>query len=97
MVASKRGIPYNKFGGDTMNIYAAILIDIENSKAYQVGYRNALQDCIYSCSKKLNEIFVEQLEYEVRFCGGDALQGLFRDPVAAMLYFRLLEIMILII
>lgn len=44
--------------------------------------------------KKQSKLFASRLQYAVTFSAGDELQGLFLDVTAAILYFRLFEILL---
>ncbi len=45
------------------------------------------------CIKNLNRLFREGMEFEVVFSAGDEIQGLFLDITSALIYFRLLELL----
>lgn len=76
-----------------MENYVSLIIDIERSKSFEVNVRNEIQTYISDCIIKLNDLFKENIECSVTFSAGDELQGLFNDVVAAVLYFRLFEIL----
>ncbi|MGN0350848.1 MAG: SatD family protein [Roseburia sp.] len=76
-----------------MNKYASLIMDIEKSKTYDVSDRNEMQHYIDKCIKNLNSLFDEEMQCEVTFSAGDELQGLFNDAVTALLYFRMLEML----
>ena len=77
-----------------MKQYACLIMDIENSKKYDVSERNEIQQYMDQCIKNLNGLFSEDIKFEVTFSAGDELQGLFDNVVTALLYFRLFEILI---
>lgn len=74
-----------------MSNYVSLIIDIEKSRTYGIIERNEIQEYISKYVKGLNNVFKSSLECYVTFSGGDELQGLFDNPVAAIMYFRLLE------
>ena len=76
-----------------MENYVSLIIDIERSKSFEVNVRNEIQTYIADCIIRLNDLFKENMECSVTFSAGDELQGLFNDAVAAVLYFRLFEIL----
>ena len=73
--------------------YVSLIIDVEKSKKYGVEDRNVMQHYLYTCVKKLNYLFGEEIQCEVTFSAGDELQGLFNNVVAAISYFRILELL----
>ena len=75
-----------------MEKYASLIIDIENSRKYHDNDRNDIQMKLMKCVEMLNEMFYESLEFSVTFSAGDEIQGLFVDAASALMYFRLLEI-----
>lgn len=77
-----------------MKKYVSLIMDIEKSKKYGVSDRNDMQHYIDKCIKNLNGLFNEEMQCEVTFSAGDEFQGLFDDVVIALLYFRLLEMLI---
>ena len=77
-----------------MKQYACLIMDIENSKKYDVSERNEIQQYMNQCINNLNGLFREDIQFEVTFSAGDELQGLFDNVVTALLYFRLFEILI---
>lgn len=76
-----------------MRDYVSLIIDIEKSKSFDVNIRNEIQTYISNCIIGLNDLFKENMECAMTFSAGDELQGLFNDVVAAILYFRLFEIL----
>ena len=77
-----------------MNQYVSLIMDIEKSKSYSISDRNEMQHYIDKCVKNLNNLFDEGIQCEVTFSAGDELQGLFNDVVTALLYFRMLEMLV---
>lgn len=76
-----------------MEKFAALIVDIEKSRLYKIEERNKIQGYMDGCISLLNKLFENSLEFEVTFSAGDELQGLFSDVVSAVLYFRLLELL----
>ena len=76
-----------------MNKYASLIMDIEKSKSYDGSDRNEIQHYMDTCIKNLNCLFGKGMQCEITFSAGDERQGLFNDAVTALLYFRLLEIL----
>lgn len=74
--------------------YVSLIMDIEKSRTYNIEDRIELQNYMSYCVKMLNELFRESIEYDVTFSAGDELQGLFRDTTTALMYFRLLEMLV---
>ena len=77
-----------------MRNYASLIMDIEKSRRYSVEDRTELQKFISYSVDRLNELFKENIEYDVTFSAGDELQGLFNDVTAAVMYFRLFEMLV---
>ena len=78
-----------------MQQYTALIVDIADSRQYSTQERNQLQDQMISLIQTLNLAFSATLAKAVDFSGGDEVQGLFFDDLAAFLYYRLLEIHLL--
>lgn len=76
-----------------MQNYVSLIVDIEKSKTYGIDIRNEIQRYVMNCIGCLNELFASRMQYAVIFSAGDELQGLFLDVTTAILYFRLLEIL----
>lgn len=74
--------------------YVSLIMDVEKSRRYGIEDRTELQNYMSYCVKMLNQLFREGIEYDVTFSAGDELQGLFRDTTAALMYFRLLEMLL---
>lgn len=81
-------------GGASMNKYVSLIMDIEKSKTYGITERNEMQNYISKCIENLNFLFGEEMQFDVMFSAGDELQGLFNDVVTALLYFRILEMLV---
>ena len=77
-----------------MNKYVSLIMDIEKSKSYDINDRNEMQHYIDKCIKNLNSLFDKGMQCEVTFSAGDEFQGLFNDVVTALLYFRMLEMLV---
>lgn len=77
-----------------MEEYASLIIDIEKSRGYNVEDRNILQNYMFYCVENLNILFRDNIEHNVTFSAGDELQGLFSDVTTAIMYFRLLEMLL---
>ena len=71
-----------------------LIIDIRKSRRYDKKKRSELQQYLLEIVKKLNLIFEKDLIFKVTFSAGDELQGLFENTLAALMYLRLLEIMV---
>ncbi len=76
-----------------MTNYVSLIIDIEKSKSYKIDERNEMQHYMDKCINNLNYIFRHEMQCEITFSAGDEVQGLFDDVVTALLYFRLLEML----
>lgn len=74
--------------------YVSLIMDIEKSRTYNIEDRIELQNYMSHCVNRLNDLFRESIEYDVTFSAGDELQGLFRDTTTAIMYFRLLEMLV---
>ena len=75
-------------------MYCALTVDLKHSRQYGDQERWELQEYLVRTTELLNQIFGDSLEKELRFSGGDELQGLFLGADAAILCFRLLRRMI---
>lgn len=73
-----------------MQHYAALIADIKRSRKYRTEERAYLQELTSASLSFANELFREGIEKEVVFSAGDEVQGLFREPATAFLYYRLL-------
>ncbi|MBQ6540220.1 MAG: hypothetical protein IJL71_04260 [Oscillospiraceae bacterium] len=75
-------------------MYSALMIDLRQSRKYGVDEREEIQHFIYEVLDVLNMIFRNSLERKSEFSAGDEVQGLFKTPGAAYLYYRLFSVMI---
>lgn len=75
-------------------MYAAVLVDVKKSKTYGNRERSMLQERIDVVIRCLNDMYGGAIVKEVGFSGGDEIQGLFRDPVSAYMYYRLLSLVL---
>ncbi len=73
--------------------YVTLIIDIEKSKGYRVEERIEMQKFMVKCIENLNVLFRAEMKFEVVFSAGDEIQGLFLDVTNALIYFRLLELL----
>ncbi len=73
--------------------YVSLIVDIEKSKSYMPIERNDMQYYMDKCIKNLNVLFEKEMKFKVTFSGGDEIQGLFRDVTVALIYFRILEML----
>lgn len=76
-----------------MEKYAALMIDMEKSKSYPAEERSEIQRFLIEIADKLNKLFGESIECNVIFSAGDELQGLFKDVMSAIMYFRLFQML----
>lgn len=70
-------------------MYAALILDLEKSKRYSNENRNEIQQYLVKTADFLNQVFDAGILKELRFNGGDELQGLFRNPTSAFLCLRM--------
>ncbi len=77
-----------------MKTFAALMIDIKNSRGYSLPHREEIQSYIADLYRELNRLFADQLEHEVEFSAGDELQGLFCTPESAYCYLRLFRMLL---
>lgn len=75
-------------------MYCAMTVDLKHSRRYGDQERWELQEYLVRTTELLNQIFCDSLEKELRFSGGDELQGLFLGRDVAILCFRLLRRMV---
>lgn len=71
--------------------YAVLMVDLKNSRGYDSKGRNLIQQYYSSVILVLNRMFRNEIICEVCFSAGDEVQGLFRRPEAAYLYYRLIS------
>ena len=69
--------------------YAALIIDLQKSRSYANQDRYYIQYHIMDVLNFLNKIFHPDILRDVDFSAGDEIQGLFRAPEIAYLYYRL--------
>ncbi|MEJ6456639.1 SatD family protein [Fusobacterium nucleatum] len=77
-----------------MKKYSVLMVDLKNSRSYDIQDRNNIQNSILSSINILNKIFKNSIEKEVKFSAGDEIQGLFISPQSAYLYYRLFSMLI---
>lgn len=77
-----------------MKKYASLIIDIKKSRDYEAKDRNQLQNFLVEAIDQLNIIFKETIVFPVTFSAGDEMQGLFKFPVQAFQYLRMLNLMV---
>lgn len=77
-----------------MKNYTVLIMDLKKSRSYSIEDRNSIQNYIITVIQNLNEVFSNTLVKEVGFSAGDELQGLFKSPEAAYLYFRMISMLI---
>ncbi|MFI3208453.1 MAG: SatD family protein [Eubacteriales bacterium] len=73
--------------------YVSLIIDIEKSKNYHINERNEMQYYMDECINKLNVLFEKQMKFQMTFSAGDEIQGLFTDVTVALIYFRIIEML----
>ena len=76
-----------------MSIYVSLIVDIEKSRTYDISERNEMQHYMYKCIENLNYLFLKEMPCKVTFSSGDEVQGLFDNVVSAIMYFRILEML----
>ena len=72
-------------------MFAALTLDLKSSQKYAFEKRTAIQKYMINIVDILNRIFCAALIRDLRFNGGDELQGLFQDPRDAFLCLRLFQ------
>ena len=77
-----------------MDKYTSLIIDIKGSRKYSVEDRTLLQYYLVDVIEKLNVLFKPSIVFDITFSAGDELQGLFANTMWAVVYLRLLEIMV---
>ncbi|AHF09999.1 MULTISPECIES: SatD family protein [Dehalobacter] len=75
-------------------LYTAVIADLVNSKKLPKSDREQIQRYMKMCLNVLNSIFQRSQEFAVIFSAGDEVQGLFKTPTAALLYVRLLKMLL---
>lgn len=84
---------YNNIGGELMK-YTAFMVDIVDSKKLTKENREKVQFFIKQSLEVLNKVFKRSLTFDVIFSAGDEVQGLFKNPSSALLYYRLLKMIL---
>lgn len=78
-----------------MNLeYAAVIIDVINSRKVEDKKRLVMQEKINDCINCLNILFADQINKKVICSAGDEFQGLFRNPYSAFIYVSILKLLI---
>ena len=85
---------YTDFEVRKLKKYSVLMVDLKNSRSYNIQDRNNIQNSILSSINILNKIFKNSIEKEVEFSAGDEIQGLFVSPKSAYLYYRLFSTII---
>ena len=85
---------YTDFEVRKLKKYSVLMVDLKNSRSYDIQDRNNIQNSILSSINILNKIFKNSIEKEVEFSAGDEIQGLFISPQSAYLYYRLFSMLI---
>jgi hypothetical protein len=74
--------------------YTAMMVDITNSKKLSEQNREAIQLYIKQSLNVLNNVFSPSLVFDVIFSAGDEVQGLFKTPCSAFMYYRLFKLIL---
>ena len=85
---------YTDFEVRKLKKYSVLMVDLKNSRSYNIKDRNNIQNSVLSSINILNKIFKNSIEKEVEFSAGDEIQGLFVSPKSAYLYYRLFSTII---
>ena len=85
---------YTDFEVRKLKKYSVLMVDLKNSRSYDIQDRNNIQNSILSSINILNKIFKNSIEKEVEFSAGDEIQGLFISSQSAYLYYRLFSMLI---
>ncbi|MBP8989336.1 MAG: hypothetical protein KBG64_03850 [Clostridia bacterium] len=75
--------------------YTALMIDIMDSRKIDKRNRTVVQYFIKTALQALNALFKPSLVFDVIFSAGDEMQGLFDNTCSAVLYFRLMKMLLL--
>jgi hypothetical protein len=70
------------------------MVDIVNSKKLSKENREEVQFFIKQSLDVLNKIFRPSLTFDIIFSAGDEVQGLFKNPSSAVMYYRLLKMIL---
>lgn len=73
-----------------MDHYCALVVEVRAARSCGDRDREALQLLITDALAYLNALFEAGIEKDVAFGRADEVQGLFRDPLTAFLYYRML-------
>jgi hypothetical protein len=73
--------------------YAAMIIDIKNSRQLDRKNRIQAQKDLKFYIDNLNEVYSSTLKYSVVFSSGDSVQGLFFHPKDALSYYHILKVL----
>ncbi len=73
---------------------ATLTLDLKDSRKYKDKERALVQSYLILLTEAFNQIFKKSILRELRFTGGDELQGLFSDPECAFLCLRLFQRML---
>lgn len=71
--------------------YAALIVDIIDSKKLSTNKRIHVQQKIKQAIQQLNQLFEDAIKYPLVFSSGDSIQGVFLCPSEAIHYFYLLQ------
>lgn len=74
--------------------YTAFMVDMVNSKKISKEDREEVQFFIKQSLDILNKIFRPSLIFDIIFSAGDEVQGLFKNPSSAVMYYRLLKMIL---
>lgn len=74
--------------------YTTLIIDIRKSRNYDNRKRNELQQYLLKAIDALNLLFEKNIIFRMTFSAGDELQCLFDNTLSAVMYLRILEIMV---
>ena len=74
--------------------YAALIVDLKNSRSYSHEERNLIQHFIDETIHVLNRIYYDNIVRDVDFSAGDEIQGLFKSSDAAYTYYRMLSMLL---
>lgn len=71
--------------------YAVLMIDLKKSRGYERESRNNIQGFISDVIRRLNRLYQGNFARELDFSAGGEVQGLFSNPEAAYLCYRVLS------
>lgn len=78
---------------EIMKMYTALFIDVKDSQSYADEQRFRIQVYMQSYINLLNKLFREDIAHDVVINAGDSMQGLFKSTTTAVMYFRLMELL----